>query len=1019
MKSLKRALMILFAGGLSVSGLAAEAPAPHWIWCHESPEDGETVYLRRHFELTDEWEKAELTFTCDNAAVVWVNGEKVAINNDWNTPKTVEIQDNLHAGRNVIAIKASNQGGQAGLLARLRLLSDDKDKDAYLVTDGRWKCHRERVAAWETSDFDASDWKPAIELAGYGAQPWGTVLEQAQIASGNGKRGIEVPDGFEAELLYSVPKGQYGSWVAITFEDRRHLIASPQDGKLCRVTIPPIGSNGTAEVEQLDDLGIGSAQGLCYAYGRLYAMANGGPGSGLYQVLDSDGDGRLDTVEKLQALQGGGEHGPHSVIKDAQGNGLYVVCGNHTDPLEQYDTYLQPKVWDEDFLVNRLWDARGHARGRLAPGGWIAHVGRDGEKWSLYSSGYRNTYDIALNRHGELFTYDADMEWDVGTPWYRPTRICHATSGSEFGWRSGTGKWPTYFPDSLPPAVNIGPGSPTGVVFGGGLNFPTRYQKALFGLDWTFGTIYAIHLQPQGASYQGRKEEFLTGRPLPLTDIAVGPDGALYFTIGGRGTQSALYRVTYTGSKSTKPPGKIIDKKAAKVRTLRRKLEQFHGREAPNAVSQAWPHLDHPDRFVRYAARIAIENQPLSQWRQRVFKLKSRWGIINGGIALARHGKASDQDALLKTLNQLELEALDEPQKLGLLRAYALAFIRLGEPNDSAKQRLIDRFSPQYPASSPMVNRELCRLLVYLGSPTVIGKTLHLMETEKPGGHRFDRELLQRNPGYGKTLANYLDKQTAQQEQQVFYALMLSNVEYGWTLKQRKRYFQWFNTADEKYAGGASFEGFLENIKKGALENTSEAERQALASILGEQGGESASAAPEERPQPEGPGKHWTIKDLRPLVEGGLEGRSFENGKAMYAAAYCVDCHRFRGEGGAIGPDLTNLATRFSYEDLLQSILKPNAVVSDQYQSTIIKKKDGSTLLGRIIGEQDGKLQVAVNPLKPEEYVTVDKEAVKSKQPSPTSLMPPGLIDRLNKKEVLDLLAYLMSRGNPDAPMFE
>ncbi len=66
--------------------------------------------------------------------------------------------------------------------------------------------------------------------------------------------------------------------------------------------------------------------------------------------------------------------------------------------------------------------------------------------------GYRNQYDIALNEDGELFTYDADMEWDFGSPWYRPTRVCHATSGSEFGWRSGTGKWPAYYEDSLPPS---------------------------------------------------------------------------------------------------------------------------------------------------------------------------------------------------------------------------------------------------------------------------------------------------------------------------------------------------------------------------------------------------------------------------------------------------------------------------------------------------------------------------------------------------------------------------------------
>ncbi len=69
----------------------------------------------------------------------------------------------------------------------------------------------------------------------------------------------------------------------------------------------------------------------------------------------------------------------------------------------------------------------------------------------MFSIGYRNPYDMDFNRDGELFVYDADMEWDMGMPWYRPTRVVHATSGSEFGWRSGSGKWPTYYADSLPP----------------------------------------------------------------------------------------------------------------------------------------------------------------------------------------------------------------------------------------------------------------------------------------------------------------------------------------------------------------------------------------------------------------------------------------------------------------------------------------------------------------------------------------------------------------------------------------
>jgi hypothetical protein len=143
------------------------------------------------------------------------------------------------------------------------------------------------------------------------------------------------------------------------------------------------------------------------------------------------------------------------------------------------------------------------------------------------------------------------MEWDFGTPWYRPTRVNHAISGSDLGWRSGSGKWSPAFPDSLPAAVDIGPGSPVGVTFGYGTKFPARYQRALYACDWTFGTMYAIHLEPRGATYAARTEEFLARTPLPLTDATVGRDGAIYFAVGGRGGQSELFRVRYAGSEPT------------------------------------------------------------------------------------------------------------------------------------------------------------------------------------------------------------------------------------------------------------------------------------------------------------------------------------------------------------------------------------------------------------------------------------------------------------------------------------
>ncbi|NBQ43265.1 MAG: heme-binding protein, partial [Mycobacteriaceae bacterium] len=114
----------------------------------------------------------------------------------------------------------------------------------------------------------------------------------------------------------------------------------------------------------------------------------------------------------------------------------------------------------------------------------------------------------------------------------------HCVSGGEYGWRSGTGKWPDYYADSLGACPNIGVGCPTGVATAKGAKFPAKYQRALYIMDWTYGRLIAVHLKPEGASYTATWENFVApaglmkpGEPKPalnLTDMTIGNDGAMY-----------------------------------------------------------------------------------------------------------------------------------------------------------------------------------------------------------------------------------------------------------------------------------------------------------------------------------------------------------------------------------------------------------------------------------------------------------------------------------------------------------
>lgn len=972
-------------------------PTPQWIW---GPNPNTKYVLRRAFE--SDAVRAELLASCDNVFTLYLNGKKIAEGNNWGTPVRVNLDGQIKRGINVLEAEVANQGGPSGFVLRLAMGGRDGHYDKFIVSDDAWQVVEKR---------GSQDGKPVKVIAKLGAQPWGDVFAPgSRVALPAVNRDeFNVLPGFKVEKLFTVPKEQLGSWVAITFDNKGRLIASDQGNLgLCRITPPAPGSNGETIVEKLD-VNISAAQGLLYAFDSLYVSVNGGPGSGLYRVRDTDGDDQFDEVVKLRAIQGGGEHGPHALRLSPDGKSIYVVCGNHTDPTTFSSTRL-PSNWGEDLLLPRQWDARGHARGRLAPGGWVAKVDPEGKNWELISAGYRNAYSMAFNADGELFAYDSDMEWDMGSPWYRPTRVVHAVSGSEFGWRSGTGKWPSYYVDSLPELLNIGPGSPVGVTFGYGAKFPAAYQKALYILDWTFGTIYALHLQPNGATYSATKEEFVSRTPLPLTDAAIGPDGALYFTIGGRGTQSELYRVVYEGNESTAPVD-AHDAEGAELRKLRHALEAYHQKtdDPAKAIELAWPNLSHNDRFIRYAARVALEHQPVSLWESRVLAEQNPTALITAAVALARQGDQAVQGKLLAALDKLDFAKLSETQQLDLLRAYSLIFIRLGEPDAATAARLASKLDASYPSKSDSVNRELCQLLVYLKSPTVVSKTLELMrQPHKPSDAEIS-ELLARNPGYGGTIAQMLANQPNQQLIQ--YAFCLRNVQYGWTLEQRREYLQLLDEQRSK-SGGASFQGFIDNIRAEALANASEAERKALESLV------PVTVKKEELPNPIGPGRDWTVSDLLQLADGGLKGRNFEAGRRAYAAARCVVCHRFGGDGGATGPDLTNTAGRFGIKDLGEAIVEPSKVISDQYRAHTIVTASGMQVTGRVASDDGKKIVVLTNPEDITQVVEIAKDDIDEMVPSTVSLMPKDLLKPLNKDEVLDLLAYLLSRGNPNDPMF-
>ena len=787
---------------------------------------------------------------------------------------------------------------------------------------------------------------------------------------------FKMPSGFKADLVYNVPKEQ-GSWVSMTTDPMGRLIASDQYGSLYRVTL----KGDAPQIEKIS-VAVGNAQGLLCAFDSLYVMSSGGNGQGgqpkcepgLYKLQDTNGDDQYDTATHLQKIVGRGEHGPHAIVLGPDKKSLYV-CGGNMTTLPKLKASRQPKIWQEDQVITRFTDPRGHAADLKAPGGWICKTDPDGKEFELIASGFRNEYDFAIDPNGEVFTYDADMEWDVGLPWYRPTRVCHATSGAEFGWRTGSGKWPAYYPDSLPAVVDIGPGSPTGVVLGTGAKFPSKFQNALFISDWSYGIIYAVHMIPQGGTYVGEKEIFCTAPALPVTDVVINGgakgDGAMYFLIGGRRSQSALYRIRYAGDESTAQAPYPPLTPAAQQRMA---IEKSHVDGAPVDKTDLIAGLGSEHRSVRYAARVGLERLETSQWKDAVASadVQPRLELLT---ALARTGGETNQKLAIDALKTFDYDSLSTAQRLHLIRNYGLVLCRMGAPTEATLET-VRQLESRLPASDRFENYELGKLLVAAKSPAATGKLVKQLS------------------------------ESGSQESQIGYALTLSSATVGWTQPLREAYFQWYlDFADAR--GGNSFEGYLKNIRQNSVTQLSAAELTAMKTLL------------EKRPAPVDPYaelkarpivKEWKLDDLIPMMQDvDFLKRDLENGKKMFAVATCYKCHRIQGDGGIVGPDLTAAGRRFNTHDLLETIVDPNKAISDQYEATMFQMADGRLITGRVVNLSGDSYRVQPDMAEPNKLVSIKVTDIEEMAPSKNSPMPTGLLDSLTKDEILDLLAYMKS----------
>ncbi|HMJ88333.1 MAG TPA: c-type cytochrome, partial [Candidatus Acidoferrum sp.] len=792
-------------------------------------------------------------------------------------------------------------------------------------------------AATPLLDEDYNLWKRALT---------NTATRAEQITA--------LPD-FRVELIRSAQTNE-GSWVSMAFDPKGRLVVAREDRGLLRLTLVS-NQTAVARVETINT-NLYECRGLLFAYDALYANANNS--KAFVRLRETNGDDQFDEVTVLRRTPGGVGHGRNQLALGPDGF-IYSIHGDDVGlPTNGVSVNSPMRHYGEDRLLPCAWDKHLFNASSSMPFGHLIRTDRDGKTWELMAGGLRNPFGIDFNAAGDLFTFDADMEWDVGLSWYHPTRVLHLVPGGDYGWRRGTGVLPVWSSDTLPSAVDVGVSSPTAIKFGTKSNWPEPWRSALFIQDWAYGKIIAVHLEKRGASYGGRSEVFLKGRPLNVTGLEFGPDGAMYFITGGRRTQSGLYRVTRAeaGDSPRLAPQKSVPKIPAR--------------------KDLWARLDDADHWVRYAARVELESRPVADWVPRALTQTRPTAGLTALLALSRAGDRASQPKLVARVNDISAGNLSAEQQLLAMRALAVSFLRMGAPNAAMRQQVLALWERRYPASDARVNQSLCELLVYLGSQTVVAKTIPLLAS------------------------------AATQEEKFHYLFTLRLATKGWSAVNRRTYFEWLGRARTEFNGANMLPTALNYIRADAEATLTPGEREALKETFAALDRTAPPALTIERQFV----KEWSMADLESGLDPAGQTRDALRGKRLFAETGCAQCHRLGNEGGFVGPELTAVSSRFDRRALIESIVEPSKVISDVYRSVTVTLKSGAIHDGRIASEDAKSIVLAINPVDPDQRRRINKSDIATQRVSDLSPMPAGLLNTLTREEIFDLLAWIESGGD-------
>jgi putative heme-binding domain-containing protein len=368
---------------------------------------------------------------------------------------------------------------------------------------------------------------------------------------------------------------------------------------------------------------------------------------------------------------------------------------------------------------------------------------------------------------------------------------------------------------------------------------------------------------------------------------------------------------------------------------------------------------------------------------------------LTGLLALVNSQNTPEDAAIVFTkLDEYSQAPMDDETLLGYLRVLQLALIR--DPVPDARQAFVAGVGPRLLAKFPMadkrLNRELQVVLAHAQTPGVID-----------------------------ALLDYLDPEGSQEEQ-IHTVYALRSVSEGWTADERRRAMVWFEHA-WSLRGAASMEGYVTFLWESLLERLTDEERGSARARREKALFEAAEramalAAPvegEAEPEQYHMGlAQMSFQELSEYLE--YDPMSYSQGDAargrrVFHRARCVSCHVFGTEGRGGGPDLSTVVSRFRRRDILESVMYPSKVISDQY-SAVQVEIENDVVIG-MLADETAETLTLIDATG--QRIDIPKGDILDRRPSSVSIMPEGLLEMMSLRDLVDLLTFL-ERGADGIP---